>query len=275
VKNLCSCSKKNTTNQLAGDFVKNFISSIGLGVLLCGSFIFCLSFDSRKMASKMAKAQTNISPTPCLSNAKQPSNVVDPCHPAKPPSAEEIAKREKQKKDLEIKWKKIFTANYPLSSKSFADFDGDGKKDEILYQIKPFEDFYEGLLEITSAQGKVLWKDNFQMDSGDLAEWLDTMGATESAEVTITDWVNNAFNPKYNYAFEVENRKIEKREIDGSQIAYAAKLNKISAAKLRTEILAQKSNRIFTYRSTWREDLMQIVYIPSLKKFVCFARGYY
>jgi ABC-type bacteriocin/lantibiotic exporter with double-glycine peptidase domain len=100
------------------------------------------------------------------------------------------------------------------------------------------------------------------------------MYETEKREVTITTWVSNAFNEKYNYSFLSEKRKIKKSEIDAEQIDYAAKLNKISANKLKAEILAQKVNRIFTYRAEWREDLMQIVYIPSLKKFVCFTRGY-
>lgn len=235
------------------------------------SIVFTFPTDS---LTKRIQAQTKPSPTPCQSPKISGANVFDPCHPPKPPSPQEIAEREKRIKEGEIKQKRILTANYPLSSKSSADFDGDGRKDEILYRVEQVEDFYKGLLKITSAKGKVLWEDNFPMDAGDLAEWLGVMDDTEKHEVTVTDWVNNAFNKKYNYAFEAENRKIEKLEIDDTQIEYAAKLNKISARKLKTEILAQKTNKIFTYRAEWREDLMQIVYVPSLRKFVCFARGY-
>lgn len=254
--------------------MKNLLTSLGLTVLICGAFIFCFPATNHSQSSNEAKAQTNTTATPCPSPVK-PSNIIDPCHPLKPPSPQELAKREQQIKENEMRRKRILSADYPLSSNYYADFDGDSKKDVILYQIKPFKDFYEGLLKITSATGKILWEDNFPMSKSDLSEWLNTMGDVDNEEIDISKWVKNAFNNKYNYAFETENRKIKKREIDETQIEYAAKLNKISAGKLKAEILAQKTNRIFSYRAEWREDLMQIVYVPSLKKFVCFARGYY
>jgi hypothetical protein len=48
----------------------------------------------------------------------------------------------------------------------------------------------------------------------------------------------------------------------------------ITPANLRENILSQKTNSLLAYRAEWREDLMLLVYVPSLGKFVCYQRGY-
>lgn len=108
------------------------------------------------------------------------------------------------------------------------------------------------------------------MSSKDLANFLVEVLDYES----VTDWVENVFNKNENYSFEATKIKIKKSELDNEQIDYAAKIHKVTSQKLKSEILGQKTNYVFTYRAEWREDYMQIVFVPSLKEFVCFARGY-
>lgn len=48
----------------------------------------------------------------------------------------------------------------------------------------------------------------------------------------------------------------------------------VTKANLKKNILSQKTNVLFSYRSSWREDLIQLVYVPAIRKFVCYQRGY-
>jgi hypothetical protein len=215
--------------------------------------------------------------TPCPNGSgpvlvgNAPANY-DPCNPPKPTplSAEELARREKQKLEWEENEKKLLAANYPLKNETTFDVDEDGKKDKILYRVQPWEKDFEGLLQITNAKGNVIWEHEFFMAKRDLVKFL-----TEVLEYdSITKWVDSVFNEKNNYSFRVERIKIKESDISSEQLNHAAKIFKFSADKVKSEILAQRTNKVFTYRAEWREDLMQIVYVSSIKRFVCFSRGY-
>lgn len=262
--------------------MKSIISALlifaGLGVVL-----FSMFFSNKNpLAINIAdQSKATFAPhptiTPCPNGAgpifvgNAPANY-DPCNPPKPKplSAEELAKREKQRAEWEEEKKKILTANYPLKNETQIDIDGDGKKDKILYRVQPWESDFEGLVEITNAKGKIIWEHEFFMSSDDLYKFLTEVLYYGS----VTDWVNSVFNKKKNYSFRVGNVKIKESEIDSEQLTHAAKVFKFSAEKVKAEILAQKTNRVFAYRAEWREDLMKIVYVPSIKRFVCFSRGY-
>ena len=103
----------------------------------------------------------------------------------------------------------------------------------------------------------------------DLVNWLGVVG-----NVSIEDWVKGLFSNKYGYGAEVERIKLKLSDLDDEQITYAAKLAKITPARLKGEILSQKENMVVSYRAEWREDLMSLVYVPSLKRFICYHRGY-
>jgi hypothetical protein len=157
----------------------------------------------------------------------------------------------------------------PVSSEFQTDVDEDGKPDRLFYEIKGWETEYEGLFRITSAEGKVLWEHQYLMMKRDLVNWLGVMG-----DISIEDWMKGFFSDKYGYGAKAERVKLKSSDFDDEQIAYAAKLAKISPAKLKGEILSQKENIVVSYRAEWREDLMSLVYVPSLKRFICYHRGY-
>ena len=162
----------------------------------------------------------------------------------------------------------------PTPSVYWKDVDGDRKPDKFIYQIKRWEKDYEGGLKIVSAQGRVLWEHEYPMAKDDLHELLSAEGDVTGKKVTLADWVRRFFSEQLNYGARIERIKIKTEDIDAEQLDHAAKLAGISARSLETEILSQETNTVVSYRAEWREDLMMIVYIPSLKKFVCHSRGY-
>ena len=245
------------------------IISLGLVILGSGIFTFYIVFAVQEPITKIVKVQTKTTPTPCPSPTEI-SNRITPCNPRNSPSPEEIESRSKRAKEWEETKKRVLKTDFPLKSETLIDVDGDGKKDKIVYQIKPWKEDFEGLLKISSAQGKVIWEHEFFMGSNDLAKFLvEVLGYS-----SVSDWVNSVFNGKGNYAFLAEKIKIKSSEIDSEQLDYAAKLYNFSARNVKKEILFQKKNQIFSYRAEWREDLMMLVYVPSLKRFVCYSRGY-
>jgi hypothetical protein len=157
----------------------------------------------------------------------------------------------------------------PVSSGFQTDVDGDAKPDRLFYEIRAWETEYEGLFRIISSEGKVLWEHQYLMMKRDLVNWLGVVG-----NISTEDWVRGFCSNKYGYGAEVKRIKLKSSDLDDEQIAYAAELVEISPAKLKGEILSQKENRVVLYRAEWREDLMSLVYVPSLKRFVCYHRGY-
>lgn len=157
----------------------------------------------------------------------------------------------------------------PLRSVYRKDVDGDRKPDTFIYEVKRWETEYEGLLKIVSAKGRVLWEHHFLMLRKDVfgdPNWLGGRG--------LENHVKYFFAKGSLYGSEVEHIKLKASDFDPDQITYAAKLAGITLSKLRRDILSQRINTVFEYRAEWREDLMSIVYVPSLRKFVCYHRGY-
>jgi hypothetical protein len=157
----------------------------------------------------------------------------------------------------------------PINSEFLTDVDGDGKADQLFYEIRVWETEYEGSFRITSAANKILWEHRYLMMKHDLMNWLGVMG-----DISIEDWVKGFFSNKYGYGTKVERVKLKSSDLDNKQLDYTAKHFKLSPAKLSKEILSQKENIVVSYRAAWREDLASIVYVPTLKKFVGYHRGY-
>ena len=227
-------------------------------ILLLG----CLSFSKFGADAVLSGSPEFRSPTPSPSlgvptNKGTPSNSK-----GHPPTAEQLA-------EIRQKLEPLFAAKYPLTAEALVDVDGDGKKDKVFYRAQPWENDFEGQLKITSAEGRTLWEDNFPMGSNDLAEFLTLLGYD-----SIREWVKNVFNKKQNYSFQTEALKIRARDIEDDQLAYASKVFKFSERRIKKEILHQRINRRYSYRAEWREDLMRLVYVPSIKRFICYSRGY-
>lgn len=136
--------------------MRKLISSC-LAITVFGMVMAFVFLNDLEPLMKPVQAQTQPTATPC-GNPTKVSNRVDPCHPPKTISPEEITARLVQ---WEIKKKKLFSANFPLENETSIDVEGDGKNDKVLYQIKPWEKDFEGLLKITSANGKILWEHEF------------------------------------------------------------------------------------------------------------------
>ncbi len=155
------------------------------------------------------------------------------------------------------------------------DFDGDGRPDRLVYEIKPWNTDYEGALIITSAQGKTLWEDHWPMGKGDLEELIETEGDVTGKKVDLKSWVERFFEGGLNYGGRLERQKLKASDLSNEEfLAGFAKHYGVSTASLKKSILSQKTNLLFSYRAEWREDLILLVYVPSVRGFVCYQRGY-
>ncbi|MGB7203016.1 MAG: hypothetical protein WBD16_12250 [Pyrinomonadaceae bacterium] len=170
----------------------------------------------------------------------------------------------------EIEKQKLLDAKYPLTAETRVDVNGDGLNDHITYRVQRWQSDFEGRLTIKSSKGKELWDHEFFMGSNDLAKFLVEVLEYKNS----TEWVNNVFAKDAPYSFKAETVKLKANDIDDENLKYASKIHKTSAKRLKDEVLRQKKNRIYSYRAEWREDLLNLVYIPSLKYFICYSRGY-
>lgn len=214
----------------------------------------------------VVRDDTKPSPTPCAT-IPPPTNIYDPCNP--PPTVDPALMADTHKRYETLK-AKLFDAKFPLTNQTLVDVDGDGRNDKIFYRVQPWRDDFEGRLTITSANKRELWNHEFFMSSRDLTKFLTEVLDYENVET----WVSSVFKEKAPYAFKAENKKLKTDVLDEEQLKHAAKIHKISFDSLKSEILDQPTNHVFSYRAEWREDLMLLVYVPSLKAFVCFSRGY-
>ena len=179
----------------------------------------------------------------------------------------------------------LIAGGFPLSQETTAakghrtvfskDVDGDRKPDKLVYEIKPWEKDYEGALIITSADGRTLWEHHWPIAKGALEELIDTEGGVTGKKVDLESWVAKFFSGELNYGGRFQQTKLKASElIAEDQLANTAKYHKVTTASIKESILSQKTNLTFSYRAEWREDLIMLVYVPSLRKFVCYQRGY-
>ena len=162
----------------------------------------------------------------------------------------------------------------PLASRARTDVDGDGRAEELVYRIQQWEEDFEGSFTITSADGKVLWEHLFPMVTRDLFGLAYTEGEVTSREITIEDWVRHFFDGTLHYGAKIERVELRADDLHDDQIEFAAKKTGVDPSRLREIILSEPENLVFRYRAEWREDLMQIVYVRELGRFICFSRGY-
>lgn len=163
----------------------------------------------------------------------------------------------------------------PLRTVHEKDVDGDGKVDRLVHEIKEFEDHFEGSLVITSAERRTLWEHAWGMSKSDLSELIETEGAVTNKKITLESWVEKFFAGGLNYGAKFESRKLKASELrDEEQLTDSAKYYRVSVASIKKSILSQQTNSLLSYRAEWREDLILLVYVPSIRKFVCYQRGY-
>jgi hypothetical protein len=163
----------------------------------------------------------------------------------------------------------------PLRTIYEKDVDRDGKVDKLVYEVREFKDNYEGSLIITSAERRTLWEHRWVMSKSDLSELIETEGEVTNKKSNLESWVAKFFSGGLNYGARFETRKLKASELgDEERLANFAKYYRVSVASIKKSILSQKANSLMSYRAEWREDLNLLVYVPSIRKFVCYQRGY-
>ncbi|MCM3870307.1 MAG: hypothetical protein ND895_06365 [Pyrinomonadaceae bacterium] len=166
-------------------------------------------------------------------------------------------------------------AAQPLRAIYLKDVDGDGKADELVYEIRRWKNDYEASLVITSATRTILWEHQWLMTEGDLSELIETEGDVTGKRVTLESWVRDFFVGSLKYGADFESRQLKDSDLrDHERLKGFAKYYGVTLTKLKTGILSQHTNSLFSYRAEWREDLNKLVYVPSIGKFVCYQRGY-
>jgi hypothetical protein len=166
------------------------------------------------------------------------------------------------------------TITWPLRTEVTKDVDGDGHPDKLVYEIRPWEKDYESYLKITSARGETLWEDGWPMAKDDLEELIETEGGVTGKKVDMKSWVKKFFSGELNYGAHYSREKLKATDLWDDPLDASAKFYGVTKANLKKNILSQKTNVLFSYRSSWREDLIQLVYVPAIRKFVCYQRGY-
>ena len=161
-----------------------------------------------------------------------------------------------------------------LRSTDERDVDGDGKPDKLVYELKKVEDHYESSLLITSATGKTLWQHEWGMSNDDLSELIQTEGEVTRKKSNLESWVTKFFTGELNYGFRFEKRKLKASEIFDERLEEFAEGYKMSVPSVKKSILDQKLNFLVSYRASWREDLLLLVYVPSIGQFAVYQRGY-
>src|SRR5262249_9050079 len=155
-----------------------------------------LKNDSEAKSPEIPSASPTPYPSPAI-----PTNMVTASNRKPPPPTAEQIKQQRWSGERS----RLFDATYPLIDKTIVDVDDEHRHDEHLYRIQPWQDDFEGLLKITSANGRVLWEHEFYMGANDLAEFLTGVLGYDS----VSDWVGNVFNKDQNYSFRAETVKIK------------------------------------------------------------------
>jgi hypothetical protein len=149
------------------------------------------------------------------------------------------------------------------------DVDGDGRPEFLTYSLARQGDRYRAALAIRGDRG-LLWSRRWSMTVADLNELL-----TEEGEIPPSEWVERFYGGGLHYGAVLERRKLKAGDLDPQFMDDAARQAKIPASAVEKSILREKTNLVFIYRASWREDLIELVYVPELKRFVRYSPGPY
>ena len=124
-----------------------------------------------------------------------------------------------------------------------------------------------------------LWEDEWSVRESDLVSFQEIV-SFGTADEFFPKWFTWKFHGELNQdlnlnSFEV--RQLEDRiiheDVLGSEIK-RLKIEGITPAELKVEILGNESSRIFVYRGSQREDIRWAVYVPRLRKVMMFLNGF-
>ena len=156
------------------------------------------------------------------------------------------------------------------SSSLNVDINNDGVEEIIRYSLNKVAEYYEGRLTI-STKDKILWDHQFNMTNDDLFDDL----LMNEGNITLEYWVNHFFDVTLVYGAKYERYKIPANEIDMDYLDFYSNQENIPASELKNQILSQDINSTFYYRAGWREELVMLVYLPELGKFISYSGGEY
>ncbi len=149
------------------------------------------------------------------------------------------------------------------------DVDSDGRPETLTYSLARQGDRYRAALIIRGDRG-VLWSKRWSMTVADLNELL-----TEEGDIPASEWVERFYGGGLRNGVMLERRKLKSGDLDPQFMDDAARQAKIPASAVEKAILREKANLVLNYRASWREDLIELVYVPELKRFVRYSPGPY
>jgi hypothetical protein len=145
----------------------------------------------------------------------------------------------------------------------------DSSKDSLTYTLIKTESGYDGSLNIISSKKDTLWEHSWEMAENDINDIL------MQSDVSIKYWVENFFNSNVDYTCKVAREKLNSEDLQKDYIDFYAKKYSLDGSKLLEMILSDSSSVVLQYRATWREDLILIVFVPELGKFIEYSGGDY
>jgi len=156
-----------------------------------------------------------------------------------------------------------------LSNKITFGILSDDSKDSITYTLIKTENGYNCSLNIISSKNDTLWAHSWTMAENDMKDIL------MQSQVSLKVWVENFINSDVDYNCKVVRQKLTSEDLQQNYIDFYAEKYSLDGSFLSEMILSDSSSIVLEYRATWREDLLLIVFVPKLRKFVGFSGGEY
>ncbi|MFY0697553.1 MAG: hypothetical protein JXR11_06860 [Balneola sp.] len=156
-----------------------------------------------------------------------------------------------------------------FNSYKLVDLNNDNDPDTIHYSLIKNESNWSASLTAISSIDDTLWYHPYKMQNDDFEDLLF------QEDVNVEEWVNNYFSEESTYGLTYEKTKLTLQDLQPSWVEFYAKKEKLPPEELEQMILNQLFNMTLYYRASWREDLVMLVYVPQLTKFVGYSGGEY
>lgn len=165
----------------------------------------------------------------------------------------------------------VYAEGTDLRAAHQADLTGDGNPETVVYRLKKAEGGFDARLTISTTAGRILWDHEYAMTEDDLVNDL----LMNEGDISLAHWVEHFFDGSLVYGARSERADIVEGDISMEFLEYYSSFLGYSAVDLKRLILSRKIHDIFYYRASWREELVMLVYVPELGKFVHYSAGEY
>lgn len=144
--------------------------------------------------------------------------------------------------------------------------------DETLYlDYRTTDNQYNGQLTITSLDNQTMWHHQWAIAQEDLVDDL----LREEGNISIGNWVNHFFSGDLIYGGSFDQKKLTHENLNPDILKYSAEKIQLPIQEIKNQILTQKTNYTLFYRGSWREDVIELVYLPQLNQFIQYGTGQY